>query len=188
MTTRKLSVMRFKPAPVGVKHGPQSWPWWRLVSFKFHCIGCIQHAPLRTYRIWIYSRWAAYCVDLFVDRRAKFGMVCGECRKPMTYDSNAWRCFKCGGLRIPGDQAPPAMPRSGNLMSGIVTGGNLPEDLKMVLAKYGVPMERAISFVVSCHGVNEPLLISWVGYAVHPDSGLSLDKIEKRIFKLLAVE
>lgn len=48
-------------------HGPQIWPWWRLVSFGPHRLGVC--SPSTGYRLWIYTRWGACHFDVFFDRR-----------------------------------------------------------------------------------------------------------------------
>ena len=44
--------------PYRPTHGPQTWLWWRLVSFSFL-------APNWGYRLWIYSRWGALNLDYY---------------------------------------------------------------------------------------------------------------------------
>lgn len=42
-------------------HGPQTWPWWRLVSFSWVRLGQgINTATGRGRRIWAYTRWGAW--------------------------------------------------------------------------------------------------------------------------------
>jgi hypothetical protein len=50
-------------------HGPQSWPWWRLISFKRFALEV--HPPSTTTRLWYYTRWVCGHVDLSIDRRAQ---------------------------------------------------------------------------------------------------------------------
>lgn len=52
----------FKPS-----HGPQTWPWWRLLSLSFMRLDTHVHAP--TCRMWAYTRWGALYVDVTMDRR-----------------------------------------------------------------------------------------------------------------------
>ncbi|NID14977.1 hypothetical protein [Luteibacter yeojuensis] len=49
-------------------HGPQTWPWWRLVSATIVRLGGI-HAPSTGRRLWVYTRWGACFFDCVVDRR-----------------------------------------------------------------------------------------------------------------------
>jgi hypothetical protein len=48
-------------------HGPQTWPWWRLLSLSLSRLDTHAHAP--TYRMWAYTRWGALFVDVTMDRR-----------------------------------------------------------------------------------------------------------------------
>lgn len=49
-------------------HGPQTWPWWRLLSIKVVRLDiCL---PSTGYRAWIYTKRGAVYFDLFIDRRA----------------------------------------------------------------------------------------------------------------------
>jgi hypothetical protein len=61
----------WKPWPNGVRHGPQSWPWWRLVSPSI--IKLDVHSPSFGWRLWLYTRWGAWCGDVYVDRRPSLG-------------------------------------------------------------------------------------------------------------------
>jgi len=48
-------------------HGPQTWPWWRMVS-----LGPVRldvYPPSTGYRLWVYTRWGACYGDLVFDRR-----------------------------------------------------------------------------------------------------------------------
>lgn len=53
----------------GTVHGPQSWAWWKFVSFAY--------IPLRTatpstgHRLWVYTRWGAWFHDVILDRRSQ---------------------------------------------------------------------------------------------------------------------
>jgi len=51
----------------GVKHGPQSWPWWRLPALKLYRLDV--HAPSSGWALWLYTRWGAIPFDLYIDRR-----------------------------------------------------------------------------------------------------------------------
>ncbi len=51
----------------GCKHGPQAWPWWRIVSFSTN--GIAVHKPSTGRRLWVYSRWGAIHFDVYFDRR-----------------------------------------------------------------------------------------------------------------------
>ena len=48
-------------------HGPQVWPWWRLVSFSV--VRLEIHLPSTGYRLWVYTRWGACFFDVYFDRR-----------------------------------------------------------------------------------------------------------------------
>ncbi len=50
-------------------HGPQKWPWWRLVSFSL--VPITVYSPSYGLRLWIYTRWGAGYVGIYIDRRAK---------------------------------------------------------------------------------------------------------------------
>jgi hypothetical protein len=47
-------------------HGPQSWPWWRLLSLSLINLRVVNHfaAPGLYWRLWIYTRWGAALIDL----------------------------------------------------------------------------------------------------------------------------
>lgn len=47
-------------------HGPQSWPWWRHLSFKFCNLNVC--SPSTGYRLWFYTRWGAGYVEMFIIR------------------------------------------------------------------------------------------------------------------------
>lgn len=49
------------------KHGPQSWPWWRLFGVSVVRLEVV--APTTGYRLWLYTRWGAAYGDLVFDRR-----------------------------------------------------------------------------------------------------------------------
>ncbi len=50
-------------------HGPQTWPWWKLVSMS---ICEISWSPLSSgRRLWIYTRWGAVHVDVILDKRKR---------------------------------------------------------------------------------------------------------------------
>lgn len=47
-------------------HGPQTWPWWRLITVSV--VRCDGGDPIRYfwingiyYNVWIYTRWGAVC-------------------------------------------------------------------------------------------------------------------------------
>lgn len=49
----KVSIHRGQPS-----HGPQTWPWWRLVKFSWVRLGQgISTSTGRGRRVWMYSRW-----------------------------------------------------------------------------------------------------------------------------------
>ena len=52
--------------PLHYPHGPQTWPWWRLVSPSLVTID----VPLPSWglRLYVYTRWGSPCFDIFVDR------------------------------------------------------------------------------------------------------------------------
>lgn len=52
-----------------VYHGPRSWPWWKLVSFRL--VKLSVQAPSTGYGVWAYTRWGAACVDIYFPRRSK---------------------------------------------------------------------------------------------------------------------
>lgn len=60
----------WKRWPTGVTHGPQSWPWWRLVSSSIVKLGNV-NTPSTGWRLWLYTRWGAWCGDIYFDRRAE---------------------------------------------------------------------------------------------------------------------
>lgn len=39
-------------------HGPQVWPWWKLLSFNVVELRCYDQSHLGR-RVWIYTRWDA---------------------------------------------------------------------------------------------------------------------------------
>ena len=49
-------------------HGPQTWPWWRLVSPSLHRLPHVC-SPSTGYRLWVYTRWGSIFFDIFFDRR-----------------------------------------------------------------------------------------------------------------------
>lgn len=60
-------------------HGPQTWPWWRLVTVSVVQAEGIQpdrtYGPTpRYYILWVYTRWGAVACDIDV-RRAKCDRV-----------------------------------------------------------------------------------------------------------------
>jgi hypothetical protein len=48
-------------------HGPQTWPWWRLISWTLCDLE--GHEPSTRRRLWFYTRWGCWFFDLFIDRR-----------------------------------------------------------------------------------------------------------------------
>lgn len=61
----KFSVFRTRAQ---CAHGPQTWPWWRIASFRCnHLVVCL---PSTGRGFWIYTRWGAIALDLVIDRRA----------------------------------------------------------------------------------------------------------------------
>jgi len=53
--------------PVRCSHGPQEWPWWRVVSLSL--VRLEVHPPSLGFRLWAYTRWGSPCFDVYVDRR-----------------------------------------------------------------------------------------------------------------------
>ncbi|WP_125124276.1 MULTISPECIES: hypothetical protein [Phytobacter] len=49
-------------------HGPQFWPWWRLISFSV--VRQDIRPPSTGRRMWFYTRWGAGYVGVYIDRRA----------------------------------------------------------------------------------------------------------------------
>ena len=45
-------------------HGPQTWPWWRLIAVKLYQLKISK--PSSAWRLWIYTRWGALFGDLFL--------------------------------------------------------------------------------------------------------------------------
>jgi len=52
------------------KHGPQVWPWWRLVSFSIVRLNV--DPPSSSRRLWVYTRFGAIYLDATLDRRPNF--------------------------------------------------------------------------------------------------------------------
>ncbi|MCC4618468.1 hypothetical protein LL972_21195 [Xanthomonas campestris pv. asclepiadis] len=52
---------------VPVQHGPQTWPWWRLLGLSL--LRLDMHRPSTGYRLWFYTRWGALYGDVVFDRR-----------------------------------------------------------------------------------------------------------------------
>lgn len=50
-------------------HSPQSWPWWRWVSFNWVRLEICK--PNVGWRLWVYTRWGALYWDITFDRRIK---------------------------------------------------------------------------------------------------------------------
>lgn len=50
-------------------HGPQTWPWWRLVSVRVYKLGLDPAVPVSGFRVWFYTRWQCPHWDIFLDRR-----------------------------------------------------------------------------------------------------------------------
>lgn len=48
-------------------HGPQTWPWWRIVSLSV--IKLPIEEPSTACRLWIYTRWRVWSFDAAIDRR-----------------------------------------------------------------------------------------------------------------------
>jgi hypothetical protein len=55
---------RYRPS-----HGPQVWPWWRLLTISI--VRCGPGDPVRYfwikgihYNAWFYTRWGAWCLTI----------------------------------------------------------------------------------------------------------------------------
>ena len=51
-----------------VKHGPQVWAWWHVLSLSFIATEPVS-PPSKGYRLWVYTRWGALHFDVYFDRR-----------------------------------------------------------------------------------------------------------------------
>jgi len=49
------------------EHGPQSWPWWRVLSFQLCKIDAVSK-PHSAYRLWFYTKFGAGYVEAFFIR------------------------------------------------------------------------------------------------------------------------
>lgn len=62
--------LHFNIAPTvkRVVHGPQTWPWWRLISFS---VAWPYKSKSLTYTasLWAYTRWGVRYASLTIDRR-----------------------------------------------------------------------------------------------------------------------
>lgn len=60
-------------------HGPQTWPWWRLLVVRApRCNRDLPPNPhAASWNIWFYTRWGAWCWSFAIDRRtpAQRGLV-----------------------------------------------------------------------------------------------------------------
>lgn len=77
-------------------------------------------------------------------------------------------------------------------MSGqIVCGGNMPEDLKAMLRRWGVNLDETLSFKLECESAGAPLLLTSTTYVVEPLEETKKRgefKTETRTFKLVEVQ
>lgn len=64
-----MKVLFYYGRPLQCAHGPQVWPWWRLVTPSF--ISLHVHPPSSGYRLWLYTRWGSPCFDIYFNRRDK---------------------------------------------------------------------------------------------------------------------
>lgn len=48
----------------GVKHGPQTWPWWRVVTVSI-VRTCSYRTEKRGWNVWFYTRWGAWCCGIY---------------------------------------------------------------------------------------------------------------------------
>lgn len=58
--------------PMKPTHGPQTWPWWRVVSFKF--INMTKANPgmnAWARRVWVYTRYGAIYIDFYINKKPK---------------------------------------------------------------------------------------------------------------------
>jgi hypothetical protein len=62
-----LSYYAYSPSPEGVRHGPQTWPWWRLLGIRVYKLQV--HFPTTGKAIWVYTRWKAFNFTIVFDRR-----------------------------------------------------------------------------------------------------------------------
>jgi hypothetical protein len=51
-----------------VRHGPQTWPWWRLLSVSLVRL----RLPDSGYRVWLYTRWDAVLVSVYLGRARRW--------------------------------------------------------------------------------------------------------------------
>ncbi|WP_431014577.1 hypothetical protein [Bradyrhizobium pachyrhizi] len=56
---------------ISTGHGPQTWPWWRLISWKLYQLDFGRNSASSGSRVWFYTRWGCWHVDFIVDRRPK---------------------------------------------------------------------------------------------------------------------
>jgi len=63
---KKIRFLR-NPILIKPKHGPQTWPWWKVFTLGFNRID--QVLPNTGWRMWIYTRWGAKGFDVCFDRR-----------------------------------------------------------------------------------------------------------------------
>jgi hypothetical protein len=49
------------------KHGPQVWPWWRLMAFAWVDLNVTRPSVGR--RLWVYTRLGGFYFDAVIDRR-----------------------------------------------------------------------------------------------------------------------
>lgn len=62
-------VASYHREPSRTQHGPQTWPWWRLLSLGPSRLDICK--PSTGYRLWIYTRWGVRHIDIFIDRRER---------------------------------------------------------------------------------------------------------------------
>lgn len=48
-----------------LRHGPRSWPFWRLISARFVVLGMAKGSQFRGRRLWLYSRWGYLVFDCY---------------------------------------------------------------------------------------------------------------------------
>lgn len=88
----KIKFARAFMRPNECSHGPQEWPWWRLVGFSVVSLGVTP--PSSGKRLWVYTRWWAAHADIYFDRRERQPVcpVCGG-RDAIAGTGNCAVCF-----------------------------------------------------------------------------------------------
>lgn len=63
-----FSKAHFNNPDLKPEHGPQHWPWWKLLSISIVKLGV--YTPSTGRRMWIYTRRGAVFFEWFIIRRA----------------------------------------------------------------------------------------------------------------------